>query len=377
MQTSTPASAAPVTPAAPAQRRNGGLATATAIVAFVSAALDIAAIFLRWNATTTLHDTFVDVENNLLFAAVLVVAGVFLLVSRREWVRAAAALLLAGHVISYLPGIGSNVSLAVKDGGVAAGFWIGQLANIAGVAAAVMALVFAFSSGVWSWRPSDRAESPVLIGAIGFLGVLLATSWTLSATRVFDASNTLVDERFGPLGSRLAETSGFAVGAALVVLALLVVVCTRPAPLSGFLLMGLTVAGIADIFGFDQWGYDASQGGIVGPGPGVALGYLVTVGLLFVAVVLATQRVETADAEPAPAPPQTPTDPYAVAPAAAVPATLPAQQPAPPQAPPPTPPAPMLSPEAQSILAQLDDLHARGLLSAEEHAAKRAQVLGS
>lgn len=357
MQTSTTTAApAPYAWEAPPRPRGGGLALATAIVSFVFAALGIVAIFPRWDTSTTLHDTFSNIERNLLFAVVLVVAGVFLLVSRREWVRAAAALLLAGGVVGYLPGIGSNISAAIKDGGVAAGFWIGQFSNLAAVAAAAMAVVFAFRSGVWSWRPTEKAQAPVLTAAIGFLAVLMAVSWTLSTSTTFDNSSTLANEQFGPLASRLGETSGFLVGAALVVLALLVVVCTRPVPLSGFLLLGLTVAGVADIFGADLWGFDASQGGTVGPGPGTALGYLVTVGLLFVAVVLATSRVEEQEQEQAP-------------PAAA------AAYPDVPQ-PPEPPPPPVVSPETQAVLAQLDDLHARGLLSSEELAAKRTQALG-
>lgn len=381
MQTSTTAAApAPYSWEAPPKPRGSGLALATAIVAFASAALGIAAIFPRWDSSTTLHDTFANIENNLLFVVVLVVAGVFMLVSRSQWVRAAAALLLVGGVVGYLPGIGSNVGVAVKDGGLAAGFWIGQLSNLAAVAAVAMALTFALRSGVWSWRPTENVQAPVLTTAIGFLAVLMAVSWTLSVSTTFDSSSTLVNEQFGPLASRLGETSGFVVGAAFVVLALLVVVCTRPITLSGFLLLGLTVAGVADIFGADLWGFDASQGGTVGPGPGTALGYLVTVGLLFVAVVLTTSRVEEQEQEPESAPPTAAagyTDAMQVAP----PATPGPGYPVPgypdaTQAAPPPPPPPPIAPETQDLLDQLDDLHARGLLSSEELAAKRAQALG-
>lgn len=386
MQTSTTV-AAPATSAAAGQRPGGtGLAVATAAVAFASAALTIVAIFPHWDATTTLHDTFADLESNLLFAAVLVVAGIFLLVSRRQWVRAAAALLLAGSVVGYLPQIGSNVGTVLKDGSAAAGFWIGQFANLAGVVAAAMALVFAFRSGKWSWRPSDHVQSPVLMGAIGFLGVLMALAWTLSVSKVFDASNELVTEQFGPLASRLPDTAGFVIGATLVVLTLLVVVCTRPAPLSGFLLMGLTVAGVSDIFAFDLWGFDASQGGTAGPGPGSALMWVVTLGLLFVAVVLATDRVDSetdseadaATATPAIAayPTEQPAYPVEQPAYLGTPQAAPAAEPAPAPAPPPPPAPPVPSPETQAVLAQLEDLHARGLLSDAEYAAKRAQALG-
>lgn len=385
MQTSTPPPPPPPPPvsyAPPGPRpRGSGLAIATAAVAFVAALLGIVSLFPRWDADSTLHDTFYNLVANLLFAVVLIVGGVFLLVSRRQWVKTAAALLLAGNVVGYLPGILDDVTIAAKDGGVEVGFWIGQVSNIAAVAAVAMALVFAFRAGEWSWRPSGRVESPVLVGAIGLFGTLLALSWTMSTTKVFDSSNILVNEQFGRLASSLSETSGFMAGAAFVVLALLVVVCTRPAALSGFLLLGLTVAGVADILGVDGWGFSAAQGGIVGPGPGTALLYLVTVGLVFVAVVLVTSRVEDTEVDTgatAPEPtatPQNPSAPYAqAAPSPGLGQQSTSTETAPPPAPPPTPPP--VTPETKAVLAQLDDLYASGLLTVEEHAAKRAQVLG-
>lgn len=339
MQTSStvPAAAPPAVPGG-VRRRGQGLAVATAALAFASAAFCVAAFFPRWDTSSSLHDTFANIVNNLLWVAVLVVAGVFLLVSRSSWVRVAAALLVVGCVVGYLPGIGTNVGVGINDGGVAAGFWLGQVSNVLGLAAAVMGLVYAFGSGVWSWRPDGSVTSPVLTGAVGFLGLLLVFAWTLSATRVFDSSNALVNEQFGPLDSRLAETSGFVVGAGMLLLALLLVVCTRPSPLSGFLLIGLMVSGFGDIFGFDRWGFDAAQGGTVGPGPGALCGYLATLGLIFVGVAWATAK-ERAD-EPAG-----------------------------------VPPAP--SREALALVAQLDDLYAKGFLSEEEYAAKRARALGS
>lgn len=377
MQTTTTAVAPAV--ASPATKAGGagkGLAMAAAILAFVSAAISLASMFPRWRDTITLHDNFYNIVNNLMFVVVLLVAGVFLLLARRQWVRTAAALLLAGTIAGFLPGIGSNISTGIVDGGVSTGFWLGQVSNAVGLAAAVVALVYAFRSGSWSWRPSSRVEAPVLAGAIGLFGVLLVFSWTLSATRVFDSTNTLVTESFGPFGANLTESSGFLAGSVLVVVGLLLVVCTRPAPLSGFLLIGLTVSGVAELLGFDQWGFNAAQGGTVGPGPGFLLANIATLGLLFVGIALATERVDTGAEEDAPR-----LDTQA---GAAPPATMPAASidyqsaPAPPPPPPPPVPAPppAPTPETQAILTQLDDLHAQGILSDAEHAAKRSQALG-
>lgn len=367
----TPAVAPP--PATTTAHRGRGLAVTAAILAFGSAALGVGSMFPRWDATTSLHDGFYNIVNNLMFVAVLLVAGVFLLLGRSQWVRTAAALLLVGTTAGYLPGIGSDIGTSFVDGGVSAGFWIGQASNVMALAAAVVGLIYALRSGSWSWRPSARVEAPVLTGAIGLFGVLLVFSWTLSETKVFDSTNTLVTETFGPFAARLGESSGFLAGSVLVVVGLLVAVCTRPAALSGFLLIGLTVSGVAKLFGFDQWGFEAAQGGTVGPGPGLLLAHVATLGLLFVGVALATERIDAGAEEDAPrpdtlapaAPATTPTAPTAY-PTAPVP---------PPPAPIPPPPPPAPSPETQAILAELDDLHARGLLSDAERAAKRSQAL--